>query len=311
MLKIVNPDRKFDQYAILLILALIWGSSFILMKKGLESFNFVQVGALRIFAAAVFLLLISFRRLKRVKKEHIKSLVVVGVFGNLLPAFLFTKAQTGINSSLAGILNSLTPVFVLLIGILFYKSKVGYLNMAGLLVALIGSVGIIYKPDIFMLTDKSYYAVFIIVATFFYGISTNEIKYKLSGLDGLTMSVAAFTMILPAAAVYLFWDTTFLSTAVKSENLYALGAILILALFSSAIAVPVYNLLIKSTSAIFASSVTYLIPVVAIFWGIADNETLTLFQLFCIVVVLIGVYLVNKKKSGAQKIGTVPFTGKI
>ena len=290
----MDPDKKIWQWTILLILSLIWGSSFILMKKGLDAFTSNQVAAFRIFISFLAFLPIAIKHFNKIKKENIISLLIVGFIGNALPAMLFTKAQTRIDSSLAGMLNSLTPMFTLFVGLLFYKSKILRINIAGILLGLIGAIGLVINGQNILAGDNSY-SIFIVVATIFYGISANEVKFKLPGMSGISIAALSFFFIGPFAGIYLLF-TDFSGALNSGVFLPSLGYITILAIFGSFFAVMLFNTLIIYTSAIFASSVTYIIPLIAIMWGVVDGESFTIHNLLWISVILVGIYLVNKRK---------------
>ena len=290
----MDPNKKIWQWIVLLILSLIWGSSFILMKRGLDAFTSNQVAAFRIFISYLAFLPIAIKHFNKLKKENIISLLIVGVIGNAIPAMLFTKAQTRIDSSLAGMLNSLTPMFTLFVGLLFYKSKILLINIAGILLGLIGAIGLVNNGQNILHGDNSY-AILIVVATIFYGITINEIKFKLPGMRGITIAALSFFFIGPFAGIYLLF--TDYSGAINSGFfLPGLGYIFILAIFGSFFAVMLFNTLIKYTSAIFGASVTYIIPVFAIMWGVVDGEPFTINNLLWFMVIIVGVYLVNKRK---------------
>ncbi len=287
--------KRYWQWVMLLLISMIWGTSFILMKKGLRSFDPVQVASLRIFIAWLIFFPMALLRLSRIKRDHLVPLIIVGIIGNFFPAYLFTLAQTHIESSIAGILNSLTPLFALIIGLMFFRSRVLLVNILGILLGLAGAVGLIYDNSADILHQSNLYGLFVILATLFYGISVNFIKYKLSDLDGVTIAAAAFSIIGPLAGIVLLFrglPNIFLD----KEAMINLGYITLLALFSSVLAVVLFNILIKYTTAIFAASVTYIIPVFAILWGITDGEKITVDQILWIFVIFIGVYLVNKEK---------------
>ena len=289
----IRLEYKSWQWATLLLLSLIWGSSFILMKKGLESYNNMQVAAFRIFFSFMFLLPLTIKHLKAINRENLQSLIIIGLIGFAIPAVLFTKAQTRIDSSLAGMLNSLTPMFTLIIGILIYRSSVKWVNVAGLLIGLLGALGLIWKGDLDVLKGFNSFALFVVAATLCYGINVNEVKYKLAGLSSVQITSLAFLFTGPIAGVYLLFSD--LSPATQTPNyLTNLGYIAILALFSSVFAVLIFNHLIKHTTTLFAASVTYIIPFFAIMWGIADGEQINLIQFIWIGVILFGVYMVNK-----------------
>ena len=292
MNKIPLESRSW-QWLILLILSLIWGSSFILMKRGLESYSHMQVAAFRIFFSFIFLLPFTIRNIKVIRKDNLRSLIIVGFIGFAIPAFLFTKAQTNLDSMLAGILNSLTPLFTLIAGILFYRSKAKRLNVIGLFIGLAGAIGLMWNGDIQILKGINAYALFVVLATICYGINVNEVKYKLAQLSSIQITSLAFLFTGPLAGIYLLFSDL-QSASNTPDYLLNLGYIAILALFSSVIAVLIFNHLIKYTTPLFAASVTYIIPFFAIMWGVLDGETFGILKVLWICVILLGVYLVNK-----------------
>ena len=289
----IELENKAWQWAILLFLSLIWGTSFIIMKKGLESYSHSQVAAFRIFFSFVFMLPFTIRNIKVISRDNILSLIIVGFIGFAIPAFLFTKAQTRIDSSLAGMLNSLTPLFTLIVGILFYSNSARWVNIAGLFMGLIGAIGLMWNGDMNIFKGINAFALFIVVATICYGINVNEIKFKLVNLSSLEITSLAFLFTGPIAGIYLLF-TDFSSVPETPDYLLNLAYIALLALFSSVIAVLIFNHLIKFTTTLFATSVTYIIPLFAIMLGLIDGESIRIIQLLWITVILLGVYLVNK-----------------
>lgn len=280
----------------MIFLAFIWGASFILMKKGLVSFTNLQVGTMRIFFSFVFFIPLILLNLRKINNRNIRSLLIVGVVGNGIPALLFATAQTEINSSLAGILNSLTPIFTLLIGIIIYRNKVKWLSIAGLILGMAGATGLILSVNNLEVGDTNkWYGIFAVIATVCYGINVNEIKFSLKDLDGVAIASLGFLFIGPMAGIYLFFSdfTMDPGSPLMRESLLAVAG---LAFFSSFIAIIVMNILIKFTTTLFAASVTYIIPIFAVFWGIADGEKFLLIHAFWALVILSGVYLVNRKK---------------
>lgn len=281
-------ERKIWHWLVLGVLSLIWGTSYILMKKGLESFSVFQIASLRVFITFICLLPVAIRNIHKISKENILSIAVIGVIGNGIPAFLFPMAQTKIDSSLAGMLNSLSPVFTLLIGVVVYKQKGIRTQIAGVLLGLLGAVGLLYNKSF----TFNYYGLFVVLATFLYGFSANEVS-RIKGINGLQITSLAFFLIGPVAAIHLL--CTDFSTAVETENwLRNLGFIAILAIMGSATALAIFYMLIRDTSPVFASIVTYFIPVVATLWGINDNEQLTSTMLVSVIFILAGVYIISK-----------------
>ena len=287
-------EKRWFQFAILLTIALIWGSSFILMKIGLESFSNNQAAAIRIFLAALVLLPYSLRNIKLIRKQNIKSLLVVGFIGSFFPAFLFTKAQTRIDSSMAGMLNSLTPVFTLIVGILFHQTKFKWSQLAGLALGLTGAVGLITAGQKISTGSINSFAFFIVLATIFYGFSMNEIKSKLAVLTGVQVTSLSFILIGPFALTYLLFSN-FSKVAENPDWPFHLAALATLAIIGTAFAMLLMNSLIRHTSPVFSSSVTYIIPVFAILWGVFDNEKITAVHLFFMAFILAGIFLINNK----------------
>ncbi|HOX78711.1 MAG TPA: DMT family transporter [Bacteroidales bacterium] len=285
-------------WIILVILAVIWGSSFILIKKGLNYFTSVEVGALRISIAFLFLLPFVFKRIRRLSRREWKFLILNGMIGSGFPAFLFAKAQTGIDSSLAGILNSLTPLFTLIVSLSFFSLKIRWFNILGVMIGLIGAIGLISISGGKSFDFNFGYAVYIIFATICYATNVNIVKYKLKDTDALTITVFSFFTIGIPILLYLLLFTGFINKMTTIPTSWeGLGYIGILAVVGTGMALIAFNKLVKIASPVFAASVTYLIPVVAVSWGMIDGEKITIFAFFWMMVILLGVFLVNKKKA--------------
>jgi drug/metabolite transporter (DMT)-like permease len=292
--------KPWFQYSIILLLAFVWGSSFILMKIGLMSFTSNQAAAIRVLLASLALLPLSIRNLKALKKKDIKSLLVAGFIGSFIPAFLFTKAQTRIDSALAGMLNSLTPVFTLIIGMLFFNTKNGWRQIIGLILGLVGAVGLISLGEGVSIKNINTYALFIILATVFYGTNVNVIKSTLTHLNGIQITSLSFMFLWPFALGYLL--TTDFQPVFQSPNWgWHFGALALLGIVGTAIAMLLMNSLIRYTSTVFAASVTYIIPVFAIMWGILDGERITIMHIGCMTIIMGGVWLINKTKDRRPK----------
>ncbi len=287
-------EKRWFQFAILMILAFIWGSSFILMKIGLKSFSSDQAAAIRIILASLVLLPISLSLVRKMLRKDIKSLLIAGFIGSLFPAFLFMQAETRIDSSLAGMLNSLTPVFTLMVGMLFHKTAFRWLQVIGLSIGLAGAAGLILSGDGFHLGVNNSYALLIVLATVFYAISINQIKSHLTHLTGVQVTSLSFFFIGPVALAYLL-TTDLVPVVIQPGWTYHLLALAILGILGTAVAMLLMNSLIRYSSAVTASSVTYIIPIFAIMWGVLDQEEITLLHLICMAVILAGVYLINRK----------------
>ena len=282
-------------------MALTWGSSFILMKRGMDVYSSEEVAALRIFIAFLFLSPLIFRHVKKPLLKHWKGFVGMGVLGNFIPAFLFTKAETGISSSLTGMLNSLTPLFTLLLGVMLFKSKTKWVNVIGILIGFLGAIGLLTVGKSEDMNNNMLFGLYVVLATVCYALSVNIIKRDLNEVNSVTATVWSMMFIGPFAGIYLFGFTDFTTKLSSSPIAYSsLGYIIILAVFGTALSVMVFNVLIRNTNALFASSVTYLIPIVALAWGILDGENVQVLHFVWIVLILLGVYLVNKKVTSSQ-----------
>ena len=258
------------------------------MKKGLESFSSFQVGSLRILITFLVLLPIAIRNLAKLNRDNILSVLIIGFLGNAIPAFLFPVAQTKISSSLAGMLNSLSPVFTLIIGIIIYKRMAIKTQIAGVILGLIGAAGLLYTGSF----TFNLYGLFVVLATILTGFSSNEVS-KVKGLNGIQVTSLAFFVISPVAICYLLFSD--FSSALETENwVRNFIFISILAILGSATAQALFYVLIRDTSPLFASTVSYFIPIVATIWGLSDNEHLTSSMLISVIFVFVGVYIINR-----------------
>ena len=287
-------ESKQLKWIYLVGLALIWGSSFILIKKGLMGLSALQVGSLRIIFAAIFLLLIGFRSLSKIPKEKWKFIAMTSLFGTFIPAFLFAIAQTEIDSSVTSILNSLTPLNTLVLGALVFGVGFERRQVWGVVIGLLGSLLLVFNGAMNHPNQNYYYAILVIIASICYAVNVNLIKKFLSDLSPVSITTGNFLVLLfPSLAILYF---TGFSEVVQVEKVqHAVVFIMILGVVGTGIANIVFFKLIQMSSPVFATSVTYLIPVVAFFWGLLDNEMLTSVQFIGAFIILIGVYLSAKK----------------
>jgi drug/metabolite transporter (DMT)-like permease len=280
--------RKVWHWIVLAVLSLIWGTSYILMKKGLESFSSFQVGSLRILITSVCLLPVAVRHFHKLNRTNIVSILIIGFLGNAIPAFLFPLAQTRISSSLAGMLNSLNPVFTLVIGIILYKRKAIKSQIAGVFLGLAGAAGLLYTRSFTL----SLYGLLVVLATIISGYSSNEVS-KVRGLNGIQITALSFLVTSPVAIIYLLFSD--MSSALETANwVRNLSFIAILSILGSATAQALFYLLIMDTSPVFAATVTYFIPIVATMWGVLDNEHLSSSMLVSIIFIFAGVFFINR-----------------
>ena len=281
------------KWTLLLVLALIWGSSFILIKKGLVGLSPYQLGALRITFTALFLLIIGFKSLTEIKQHQWKFIIVTALFGTFLPAFLFAIAETKVSSSICSILNSLTPLNTLLIGIIAFGLTFKRSQFIGVIIGLLGTAILIFNGK-HESTENYSYTILVMIAAICYGLNVNLIKNYLSDLKPLSITTGNFSVMLIPALIVLF-STNFVEIVRFPATQHSMIFIMILGIVGTGIANILFFKLIQISSPVFASSVTYLIPIVAFFWGLIDDEMLTPFQFLGALIVLIGVYLANSK----------------
>jgi drug/metabolite transporter (DMT)-like permease len=276
------------------VLALIWGSSFILMKLSKEALNGYQIGAVRIFSAGVFFLPAAVFHIAKIKRSKLGWVLLSGVLGNLLPAFLFGIAiEHHINSALAGILNSLTPVFVIVIAALFFGAGFQKQKVLGVLIGFLGLV-ILSLSRGGIETGNMQYAFLILLATVSYGLNVNIVTQYLKEVDPIKMATASLALMVIPAGIVLAQQHVFSIVQYDEAARWPVAAAVLLGVMGSAVATALFYLLIKRAGGLFASLVTYVIPFVAILWGLLAHETVTLLQVACLVLILSGVYLVKK-----------------
>ena len=284
--------QRLLPWLLLFILALIWGSSFILIKKGLVVFSAGEVGSIRILTASLFLLPLALPRLKGLKARQWKLLFLTGLLGNFFPAFLFAIAQTQLSSSLTGVLNALTPLFVLIIGALFFTQKIVLKSGIGLLVGFVGTAFLVLTGSPGHVGDINYYAFFVVLATICYGINLNLIKYYFKELTAVEITSISLFLVGPIAGIYLFAGTEFVANISTKEGAW-LGFfyVSLLGVLGTAIALILFNHLVKLTTPVFTSFVTYLIPIVAVIWGMLDGEVLFVGHYLGMAAIIVGVFV--------------------
>jgi len=287
-------NLKQLKWVYLITLALIWGSSFILIKRGLVGLTPLQLGSLRIIFAALFLLLIGFKSLAKIPLHQWKYIALTAMLGTFVPAFLFAIAQTQIDSSVSAILNSLTPLNTMILGGLSFGLSFKRAQIFGVIIGLIGTFLLIINGAIHHPEQNYYYAILIIIASICYATNVNLIKKYLSDLSPLSISTGNFSVLLIPALIVLFFAGFFDVIAVESVQ-HSVFYIVVLGVVGTGIANILFFKTIQISSPVFATSVTYLIPLVAFSWGLLDNEMLTPVQFLGAFIILAGVYLSAKK----------------
>lgn len=290
-------SKKINQILILCVLGIIWGSSFILMKKALTTYSPIEITLYRIFIVFLVFFPLGIKSFFKIKKKTGFILLLSAIIGSVIPYFLFIKAQTKIDSSLNGILNSITPLFTLLFGVILFKQKTNFRAVIGVLVGLIGATSLIFLSTVGnILSSSILYALLPVVGSACYALNINIIKTYLQDIPALKITSWSFIFIGPIAGILLFSQTDFTNNLInKDPNYLNFMCINILGILGSGLAFWVFNLLIKETSSVFASSVTYLIPIVAIFWGVIDGEDFGIVQFYLCLVIFCGIYLIKSK----------------
>jgi drug/metabolite transporter (DMT)-like permease len=285
--------QNFINWLLFVVLSVVWGSSFILMKKSGEHLNGLQIGAIRIFAAGIGFLPFAFFHVVKIPFKKLGIVILTGLLGNFLPALLFATAIKGNGeSSVASILNSLTPLFVIVIGVLFFKSKVQSKKIAGVLVGFAGLVILSLSKG--PLKGGDYGLLLILVATIFYGITVNLVSHYLKGIDGFKIASVSLTIMAIPAGIVMWQQNVFSLIRYDNEAIESVAIASLLGIVGSAIATALYYILIQKAGGLFASLVTYAIPIVAIIWGVLANENITGIQIGCLAMILAGVYLANR-----------------
>ena len=289
-------NKNVLAWFLLLLLALIWGSSPIMIKKALVQLGPFEIGALRLSLASLVLMPFLLKTLNEIKKKDYFILFISGIVGNVIPYFLYPIAQTQIDSATSGVLTSLTPFFALIIGVIFYKLKATKNNIIGLCIGFLGTSILILFSNSSEGFSADLYGLFVVAATLLYGINLNLVKYHLKHLKPITITAFSIVSILPITLYILFAHTEFPShLKLVNEYLLEFGYVFVLGVLGTSIATLIFYNLIKIKDTVFASMVTYLMPIVAIGFGVLDGEKINLIQLFGMLLVLLGVFINSKK----------------
>ena len=280
----------------LIILSVVWGSSFILIKKALIGLTAFQVGSFRIIFAAIFLILVGFKSISRLTRRQWKWIIVSGFLGSFFPVYLFSFAETEIDSAVASILNATTPLLTLILGALLFRAVFTQNKIIGVIVGLIGTVGLIFSGASLNPDQNYWYSFLVVIAAGCYALNVNILKTRMSDISPLGIAAGNFSaLLLPAILILYFTDffeLTHYSTKIEWSILY----VAILGVIGTGVAMIIFNKLVQISDPVFTTSVTYTIPVVALGWGILDGEVFSIWQLISAFIILIGVFIVNRSK---------------
>jgi drug/metabolite transporter (DMT)-like permease len=290
------------KWLLFVMLCLIWGSSFELMKLGMyENHDFskpilspYQVAAIRMLSAGLVMLPFALKALKQLTKDVLWYTVLSGLLGSFFPAFLFCLAETKIGGGVAGSLNALTPIFVIVTGTLFFNITTNTQKIMGVLVAVVGSALLLYANTKGQTIDNFYYSIYVIIATVMYGINVNMVSKRLQGVSSTNIAAIAFASLILPAAVILYFTQYFSLPLGETKYIIANSAAATLGILGTALASILFYILVKKAGGLFASTVTYGIPFVAIGWGLIHAENIGILHFVGLCIILGGVYLANR-----------------
>lgn len=288
---------KNSKWALLIILAIVWGSSFILIKKSLVGLTPLQVGSFRIIFSGLFLLSFGFKKLRDLTKRQIKWITVSGLLGSFFPVYFFAFAETEIDSAIASILNATTPLLTMSFGFLFFNAVFNLNRVVGILIGLSGTLGLILSGANINPDQNYWFALLVICATVCYAFNVNILKRYLNDVSVLGLTTGSFAVLMIPAFSVLYFTDFFQSANYSLEVQWSLLYVAILGVVNTGMAKILFNRLVQISDPVFTSSVTYLIPVVAIGWGVLDGESFSLWQILFGLLILAGVFIVNRSRS--------------
>lgn len=290
-------NKGLLNWLIFIALSLIWGSSFVLMKEGLTNLTAYQVASLRIVFSGLVLLPTAIKCFKQIPSNKIGVIFLSGLLGSLLPAYLFCIAEEGIDSALAGTLNSLTPIFVIITGALFFKSHTSANKILGIVISFAGSILLLFSKGHMQENQNLLYISYVVLATVCYGLNVNMVHKHLQHIGSLQIAAVALSLNAVPALIVLAATGYFSLPLANNGVLWSTAAAAILGIMGTALASIIFYMLVKRAGAIFASMVTYGIPVVAIIWGVIYKEDVGIKQVLSLVLILAGVYVANIKRA--------------
>ncbi len=288
------------KWILYIILCLIWGSSFILMKEGLVSLTAYEVAAIRMLSAGLVSIPFAYRSFREITKTQRRYSILTGILGSYLPAIFFCIAQTKIDSALAGMLNALTPLFVLLIGAAFFKLPLIKGKLIGILIGFSGMIMLFMKQKGAFHFEEMPYLLIVVLATICYGVNVNIASRHLKGVRPLAIASVAFTFLIPLSLILLWEEGFFSHVMTDNKVLISIASASFLGITGTALATVLFYMLMKKAGPLFSSMVTYGIPFVAVAWGFIYGEEITVLQLLGLFIILTGVYVVNRVKAGPE-----------
>ena len=286
-----------NRWFLLLFISITWGSSFILIKKSLLVFSPYEIGAIRVVGSGLILAAIGIPAILRMRRGTLLWVIIAGFFRNFLPMFLFPIAQTQVSSSLAGILDSLVPIFILAFSFLLFGIKSKLTQIVGAMIGFIGATSLIYFSEGNTESSQFSYAMLIVLAAASYAVNSLIVKEKIPELNAIQLTAAVYTFWAIPSGIILYYTGLIQNFKMEPAYVQPLLSVSFLTVFGTAIAMLLYFKLIQNTSAVFASISSYLLPIVAIIWGIFDGEKFSAWYIFGGVLIMIGIYLIREKKA--------------
>jgi drug/metabolite transporter (DMT)-like permease len=287
-------NSKLINWGLFIVLSVIWGSSFILMKEGLKELSAYEVAAMRMFSAGIVLLPFALSAFKQIKLREVWLIIATGLLGSFIPAILFCVAETKIDSALAGMLNALTPLFVILVGVLFFQSATVAKKTLGVMIGFAGMIILFLGKGVAIKTEHLVFSSLILLATLCYGFNVNIIGRYLQHVSSIHIAAVAFVSLMIPSLLVLFANGFFLHSFSSNAVWWSVSASVILGILGTAVASILFYMLLKRAGSLFASTVTYGIPFIAVGWGLLAGETITMIQIGGLLVILAGVYIANK-----------------
>jgi drug/metabolite transporter (DMT)-like permease len=289
----VESPPLLKDWMLLALLSIIWGSSFILIKKSLIAMDHYQMASMRLGISTLAFLPILIKKWYKIEWNKLLPMAAIGLLGSAIPAFSYAYAQTEISSSVSGLLNSMVPIFTFIIGVIFFHMKFKWIKLLGLIFGLSGAVLLVFSGNSNG-NSSSFHAMFVILGTLCYAFNINIVKKYFQESSPVLISAVSFALIGFPAIIYLLGSGAIPQILKHPSSTMSLIAILVLSLVGTVIANVLYFRLAQSTSAVFASSVAYFMPIVAIIWGLLDNETIGFIHMFSLITIISGVYLIKK-----------------
>ncbi len=287
-----------NKYFLLIFIALIWGSSFILIKKILPVFDPYQIGAFRGGLSGLLLSFIGWPALKRMSRKDIFWIALSGLFGNFLVVFIFPIAQQGVSSSLAGIINALDPIFTLILGAMLFGIRNKAIQYAGAVIGFIGAIVLVYSSNSGTGESHLYYTILLVIGSALYAVAALIIEKKLPHIKSTDISTGIYTIWMVPSLLILGFSGFFTYIDYShNETVVALGYLVFLTVISTTLVMFLFFKLVQDTSAVFVSTISLLLPVVAVIWGILDKEKFTVWYAIGGLLILLSVYLIREKNN--------------